>query len=282
MKIKRIALILIVIIIFGVCYSVMNYHYDRLSRYPYSNDDDRELILKYLNDDEINYIIEYSLEPSFFINYITYNDFSIYHADKYNKLKSLFPDLSNQEVVFYTELFNSEGIDFDTGCIYLKNYSKDELRFWFEHKDLYIPGSYLIEYPDSDSINITKDTTISTHNPLGLEDYNDSIKLKPIANRQLDIMCKFINNEYDRSDCGRIKVINGYVSYEDQKAIYDENQDNNIPGHDYHQTGLAIDLDLSNSIFKDNIDEFISIYKEFGFVTDSCKNGYYHIRYKGQ
>lgn len=279
MKIKRIALIAAVVIMFASCYAVMNFHYDRLSRYPYSDDDARELILKHLNDDEINYIIEYSLEPSYFIDYINYNDFSIYHADKYNKLKELFPSFTNSEIVYYVELFNSEGLDFDTACRYLKNYSKDEFKYWLEHKDEYIPGSYLIESPDSLNINLSNDTTISKHVPTDLEETEDGILIKSEVLNEFNRMCSFINNEYQRNDCGNITIEKAYVSYDEQKEIYDEDQNNNIPGHDYHQTGLAIDVNLENSIFKDKMDEFIKLYQRFGFVTDNCKNKYFHLRY---
>lgn len=282
MKIRRIALIIAVIVIFGISYSIMNFHYDRLSRYPYSNDDDRELILKYLNDDDINYIIEYSVEPSYFINYITYKDFSIYHADQYNKLKEIFPNLSNQEIVYYTELFNAEGLDFRTGCAYLTNYTKQELKYWFEHKDLYVPGSYLIEFPDSFLVNITKDTTISIHVPPNLIELDNGIKLRKEAYDSYSNMCQFINKEYNRTDCGGIIIENGYISYSEQKSIYDLNQNNNIPGHDYHQTGIVIDVNLDSSVFKDNVNQFAKICKKFNFFPDTCKNGYYHIRYIGQ
>ncbi len=49
------------------CLAVMNHHYDSLARYPYRDQKSRELIKQYLNEEEIAYIIEYSIPPNMFI-----------------------------------------------------------------------------------------------------------------------------------------------------------------------------------------------------------------------
>ena len=41
-----------------ICLTIMNIKYDRLSRYPYQEKEAREIIDKYLSDEEIEYIIE--------------------------------------------------------------------------------------------------------------------------------------------------------------------------------------------------------------------------------
>ena len=60
----------------------MNTKYDSLSRYPYTDQKSRQLIKKYLNKSEIEYIIEYSIAPNMFIAYIQEDGFNIYHASE--------------------------------------------------------------------------------------------------------------------------------------------------------------------------------------------------------
>ena len=84
--IKRLILLLLVAGLSVACYYIMNQRYDRLSRYPYQDKDDRALIDQYLNDEQIEYIIEYSIAPKSFVQYLGCNGFNIYHISEYNML----------------------------------------------------------------------------------------------------------------------------------------------------------------------------------------------------
>ena len=70
MEKKRIALLVIVVVMYSVCMYFMNIRFNRLSRYPYKNDRAIKLIDTYLTDEEIDYIIEYSVDYRYFIDYI--------------------------------------------------------------------------------------------------------------------------------------------------------------------------------------------------------------------
>ena len=72
-----------------ICLTIMNIKYDRLSRYPYQEKEAREIIDKYLSDEEIEYIIEYSIAPNVFISFIDVDGFNIYHASEYKELSKL-------------------------------------------------------------------------------------------------------------------------------------------------------------------------------------------------
>ena len=80
----------------------MNVKFDRLSRYPYEGEKMREIISEHLTDEEIEYIIQYSIAPVHFMDYIECPSFNIYHIDQYNHTKDIAFYLSNEEVVEYT------------------------------------------------------------------------------------------------------------------------------------------------------------------------------------
>lgn len=100
---KRIFVIGIIFLLFVICYIVINTKYDRLARYPFGNDEERRIIGDILDDQEIEYIIEYALEPDFFMNYIKCDKFNIYHVDLYTHFKDLFPMFNNQESILIVE-----------------------------------------------------------------------------------------------------------------------------------------------------------------------------------
>lgn len=112
---KRIIVILGIIFLFVTCYFTINIKYDRLARYPFGNGYERVAIENKLDDAEIDYIVEYAIEPDYFIQYINCSKFNIYHLDLYKHFSQLFPYLSNEESVTIVErlfLLNKANDDF--------------------------------------------------------------------------------------------------------------------------------------------------------------------------
>lgn len=112
---KRIFVIVAICILFVLCYSIINTKYDRLARYPFGTDAEREIIEKELNDQEIDYIVEYAIEPDFFMKYINYQKFNIYHVEEYNHFMSLFPQFNIEDSITIVErlsLLNKANDDF--------------------------------------------------------------------------------------------------------------------------------------------------------------------------
>lgn len=100
---KRIFVIFAICVLFIICYSIINIKYDRLARYPFGTDKEREIIERELDDQEIDYIVEYAIEPDFFMKYIHCYRFNIYHVDLYNHFCSLFPQFSIGDSVTIVE-----------------------------------------------------------------------------------------------------------------------------------------------------------------------------------
>ena len=84
MKLKRCIFIGSLLVVFLSCFYIMSQSYDELSRYQYTNENNRSLILKYLDDEEVNILIDRQYKPEEFIDYITIKGFDIRLVDWYN------------------------------------------------------------------------------------------------------------------------------------------------------------------------------------------------------
>lgn len=113
-KVKRGLLLTSVLVITIVCYLIMNRNYDPLSRYPYDIDNNtRETILNNLNELEIKYIIDYSIEPSDFMFYINEPNFNVYFVSEYNEADKRLYFLTASQVVKVVNKIQSKNLDFE-------------------------------------------------------------------------------------------------------------------------------------------------------------------------
>lgn len=87
MKLKTWHLFLVIIILFGCSFYVVNLHFDKFYRVNGVNNDNRALIEKYLSDDEQEYLIDNQVSLDLFIDYIEYDDFQLVNYQYYNLLK---------------------------------------------------------------------------------------------------------------------------------------------------------------------------------------------------
>ena len=87
MKLKTWHLFLVIIILFGCSFDVVNLHFDKYYRLNGINNDNRVLIEKYLSDDEQEYLIDNQISIDLFIDYIEYDDFQLVNYQYYNLLK---------------------------------------------------------------------------------------------------------------------------------------------------------------------------------------------------
>ena len=87
MKLKTWHLFLVIIILLGCSFYVVNLHSDKFYRLNGINNDNRVLIEKYLSDDEQEYLIDNQISIDLFIDYIEYDDFQLVNYQYYNLLK---------------------------------------------------------------------------------------------------------------------------------------------------------------------------------------------------
>ena len=91
----------------------MNRNYDPLARYQYDDEEAKELILKYMDEREIKYIIDYSIAPDEFIPYIKFSKFNAYNISYYNKASNNLYYLDDEQVVEVVEKILEKNMDFD-------------------------------------------------------------------------------------------------------------------------------------------------------------------------
>ena len=263
---------------------IMNLSYDSLSRYSYDDPYARELIKENLDRSQIEYIVEYQIDPYLFIDYIEADNFNVYHIQAYRDLDINLYYLSNEELVDFTEqIIKLADISEVNG--YTNEYFYQDLLYWYQFGDEYNPDSVLIYNPNSEDAYLDDDHTVSNRVPYNLVEANyissihddGEVLIKAGMNDNLHSMCEAISADLG-GDCGGLMVDKSYVSYNEQKELYEAALEEygagaimycDLPGHSENQLGFALDFALSgNDDFKDSRQyEWLSenAYR-FGFV----------------
>ena len=81
---KRMSFIAVLLVLFAVCFYWMNQSYDPLARYPYADDADREILLEYLDQEDINYLITQQIKPEEIMPFIAVEGFDIANTRWYS------------------------------------------------------------------------------------------------------------------------------------------------------------------------------------------------------
>lgn len=110
---KRILFIACLVLITVCCYIFMNRNYDPLARYAYDNEKIHNKIIKYMDEREIKYIIDYSIAPGDFMDYIENYNFNAYNISYYNKARTYLYALNPSQIVNVVEAMLKKDIDFD-------------------------------------------------------------------------------------------------------------------------------------------------------------------------
>ena len=161
MKTKRFLFVSSVVLLAALCIGIMNLQYDRLSRYPYQDPQARALIDEYLSDEEISYIIEYSIAPSEFVQYLGIPGFSIYHAAFYHQVSDSIWYLNNENIVYIVELAR-EKMSMEQLTHYLLNYDFDSVVRYLKEGDTYLSSSVLVENPNDLNAIVDDQHTLSS------------------------------------------------------------------------------------------------------------------------
>ena len=257
MQLKRLIFILCIIFISITCIAVMNFNHDRLSRYSYTNEQHRQIIDEHLTNEEIEYIIEWQIQPTDFIDYIYYEDFSIYHANEYRQLQNHYLYYAPKDIVKMVE---------ETFGILTVEQLADYL-FYYDYYSIlyYINGDYfneleLVENPNDIDVVINQNNYLSKRKPLN----NDLVlidQIKTFDDQQIYIskrvypeltkMCEAISSDLNMKNCANMIVENGYISYDKQNELYldgmnvygkDVDKYVFMAGHSEAQLGLSLDF----------------------------------------
>ena len=208
----RVLLLIFCAVIAGSCIWKMNQTYDPLARYPYATDTNRQIILKYMSDDDIDYIITQKIKPDQFLDFIEEPDFSIHNTLLYSMAKNTQKE-SNSYIVNFINKYR-EHFSLDTLKKLLSHYSYEDLTNFFETEHL---DSKLISDPSEPYVTLDSNHSVYKYVPKNIKKagniYLQKIALKNLKNMQEDYAT--IMNGKDHLD-----VISGYLSYEELMNQY--------------------------------------------------------------
>ena len=162
-KIARVVLIIVCLCIAITCYIQMNKSYDELARYQYVTEENREIILEYLDSDDINYMIDQQIKPSQFMDFITIEGFDIHNTLKYSMAKKT-RDAKNDFIVNFVNRFNSNFKVKTLGNL-LKYYSYDDLTTFYETEVVLNEDLSLISDLSNPYILLGENKTIYRYEP---------------------------------------------------------------------------------------------------------------------
>lgn len=228
MKAKRILFIVSLIALFGVCFTIMNKHYDELARYPYVTNENREIILEHLSSDDINYMVSQQLKPEQFLPFIEVKDFQIRNTLWYSRAKEL-QEASNEAIVKFINDFKNR-MEYSSLETLLQSYSYDTLRTFYEADNEYVHNASIVSDPAAMFARIEEDETLYTYEPndlisidlphVSLIEGRNDVTIKAEVYEPLQQLCDNISSVNDKT-CGDLIVTAGYISYEEQIPLFE-------------------------------------------------------------
>lgn len=228
MKAKRILFIVSLLALFGVCFTIMNRHYDELARYPYVTTENREVILEHLSSDDINYMVSQQLRPEQFLPFIETKGFEIRNTLWYSRSKEI-QDASNEVIVSFVNDFKHR-LEYASLETLLQSYSYETIRIFYE-EDEYVQNASIVANPSAMYVMIDQNESLYTYVPKDLveikelpyvsliEGKND-IYVKKEVKEPLMQLCEDISSVNDKT-CGNLLLTAGYISYQDQIPLYE-------------------------------------------------------------
>lgn len=241
----RMMLIIVCIAIFILCFYQLNQTYDPLARYPYVNDENRDLILEYLDDEDIEYIISNQIRPEEFMDFIDEPGFEIRYCRLYKAAK----DVQEESDDYIVNFVNRYRANFSLSNLeeLLTYYSYASLTAFYENVQTNGELS-LVTNPSYPYVILDEKHTVYDYVPSDLVNVG-SVQLKnecASAYQEMEEAYKSVFGN-DKS----LGLIKGYTSYENLFLEYSTYQNMNInrvaslfmpAGHNEFQLGYTIAL----------------------------------------
>lgn len=253
----------------------MNEHDDELARYQYVNDENRKLLLEYLDTDDIIYLIDRQYRPEDFMEYLTLENFNIRNVDWYKTIKSV-EDVNDKKMMELVQTMR-EKTSYSSFNLYCQNYSFDQLYDFYLKENEYADELDLLSDPLSVKKKIPEDKTLFNFKPKDLVKLehipvmNQAFKKRGVylekkASEQLVSLCNAAT-EINGKSCGNMVVTQGYTSFSDQETLYekalleygldDVKNYTDYPGQSIFQIGNVVRLVPAGVEDDENSDEIL-------------------------
>ena len=255
---NHLILLIALIVVFSLCLWHMSQSFDRLSRYPYKDETIRQKINARMNDEEIDYLIEYSIEPSYFRDYIDCAGFNIYHVDIYRSVSYRATNLMPEEVVSFSEKMLQNGVDMKEVLKKLYHHSSHELNYYYLMKDPYLQNKDLVEEPEKITASVDKEHSFGIYEPYDLYSFQ-AFGRKNVLRKAAALALQEAEGEFST-----LRLAESYCSYQQQKERYEAKESMILPGQSDFQTGLMIRWDEKNE--ENILSEFAQKAVDYGYV----------------
>ncbi len=252
-----------------LCIGVLYSKYDSLTRYPYKDEKSRKLIKEYLNRDEMEYIIEYSIAPNMFVSFIQEDQFNIYHAESYKKLSQSQWEKSPEQIVKMVE--ETQGVytvDQLAQLLAQGNYEYQTIHAFLQEGDPYFAGGQLVDDPMREDVYLNERRGIKDRKPIDLvaldpsiPSFDQNLQISSRIQEPLMRMLQDIQLDYGSEVFGaNLQVKHAYIPYEVQVKRFEAEEEKKMdyaglsierPGHSEHQLGLAIDFAIDGLLDED-------------------------------
>lgn len=228
MKLKRMLFVFSLIVLALCCYAIMNRRYDELARYPYATTENREIILQYLNTDDINYICDQRIEPNEFLPFIDKPGFDIHNTMWYATAKNAM-DQDNAYIVSFINTYRTKMNYRDLGSL-IRNYGYETLATFYDNNDIYVKDAQLIVDPSLLQVDPDDKHTLFRYVPNNLVNAADiphenmvegeeRLLIREEVVEPLRELCTAAE-EINGNTCGNMVLTTGYLSYDEQVPLY--------------------------------------------------------------
>ena len=159
----RVMLIIICLCVACVCFYQINRSYDPLARYPYVNQDNRDTILRYLDSDDIDYLITQQIKPETFLPFIEVVGFDLHNAYLYSAAKST-QEAPNDYIVNFVNKYR-QNFSKDILVTLLKHYTYIDLTTFYENEAIFNEDLELVSDPSLPYVILNEDRTVYKYVP---------------------------------------------------------------------------------------------------------------------
>ncbi|MBQ0065527.1 MAG: D-alanyl-D-alanine carboxypeptidase family protein [Firmicutes bacterium] len=215
----RIGLLVFCLLVAIGCLYTVGETSDPLARYTQDlSEGQKHLILQYLSDDDIDYMIDSQLKPDDFMKFIKIDGFNIKNAKLYTTALAT-QKASKTEIVNFVNKYRSH---FTKNSLknYLTYYSYTDLINFYETEQVLNPQLNLMENPENPYLILSSNGSIYKYAPQDLVEFKD-IQVRTAMVEDLETMMADYKSTLNQS----MKFLNGYKTYEslvDDFRIVDE------------------------------------------------------------
>ena len=253
------ARVLLIVVCFAIgCYCLyyMNKSYDPLARYPYTTDENRDIILEYLDTDDIDYLVNQHITPDKFMDFIELSDFDLKNTLYYKEAKDT-QDADNEYIVNFVNRFR-KNFSYESLKELLSHYSYIDLTTFYENEAVLFSNLRLVTDPTNPYTVLNQENTVYKYAPENLVSYN-GVYVQSAMVDDLTNMLDAYKSVMDEQD--QLSISSGYLNYEEILDLY-VNASKEFSGIDnYMFSAGKNEQQLGYTIVLNGQDEWINLCK---------------------